>query len=101
MKMNFPNNELAMVYRHAAGTKEDILAEMKEIVPVIRDNQARKIVESTIRELDAISEPLYSCFIAARREQFIQKRDNSIQCRLAEAKGQTGNGHNLFQSHGP
>ena len=37
MKMDFSKDELAMVYQYAAGTKEETLAGLKEIVPVIRD----------------------------------------------------------------
>ncbi len=82
-----------------------------EIVPVIRDRQTREIVENTIRKLDTIPEPECHRFIADTKQRFIQKRDNSIRRRLAEAKAQaraekphpkknsqTGNGHNCFQS---
>ena len=48
--MNFSKDELSMVYQYAAGTKEETLAGLKEIVPVIRDRQTG-IVESTIQEL--------------------------------------------------
>ena len=51
MKMDFSKDELAMVYQYAAGTKEETLAGLKEIVPVIRDRQTREIVENTIRKL--------------------------------------------------
>ena len=78
MKMNFSKDELAMVYQYAAGTKEDTLAGLKEIVPVIRDRQTRDIVESTIRKLDAIPEPECRRFIA----------DTKQRRRLAEAKAQ-------------
>ena len=88
MKMNFSKDELAMVYQYAAGTKEDTLAGLKEIVPVIRDRQTRDIVENTIRKLDAIPEPECRRFIADTKQRFIQKRDNSIRRRLAEAKAQ-------------
>ena len=64
------------------------LAGLKEIVPVIRDRQTREIVASTIRKLDAIPEPECRRFIADTKQQFIQKRDNSIRRRLAEAKAQ-------------
>ena len=114
MKMNFSKDELAMVYQYAAGTKEDTLAGLKEIVPVIRDRQTRDIVENTIRKLDAIPEPECRRFIADTKQRFIQNRDNSIRRRLAEAKAQarrkshipreksqTGNGHNRFQSRNP
>lgn len=84
----FSKDELAMVYQYAAGTKEDTLAGLKEIVPVIRDRQTREIVESTIRKLDAIPEPECRRFIADTKQRFIQKRDNSIRRRLAEAKAQ-------------
>ena len=88
MKMDFSKDELAMVYQYAAGTKEDTLAGLKEIVPVIRDRQTREIVEITIRKLDAIPEPECRRFIADTKQRFIQKRDNSIRRRLAEAKAQ-------------
>ena len=88
MKMDFSKDELAMVYQYAAGTKEETLAGLKEIVPVIRDRQTREIVESTIRKLEAIPEPECRRFIADTKQRFIQKRDNSIRRRLAEAKAQ-------------
>ena len=88
MKINFSKDELAMVYQYAAGTKGETLARLKEIVPVIRDRQTREIVESTIRKLDAIPEPECRRFIADTKQRFIQKRDNSIRRRLAEAKAQ-------------
>ena len=88
MKMDFSKDELAMVYQYAAGTKEETLAGLKEIVPVIRDRQTREIVESTIRKLDAIPEPECRRFLADTKQRFIQKRDNSIRRRLAEAKAQ-------------
>ena len=88
MKMNFSKDELAMVYQYAAGTKEETLAGLKEIVPVIHDRQTREIVESTIRKLDAIPEPECRRFIADTKQRFIQKRDNSIRRRLAEARAQ-------------
>ena len=89
MKMDFSKDELAMVYQYAAGTKEETLAGLKEIVPVIRDRQTREIVENTIRKLDAIPEPECRRFIADTKQHFIQKRDNSIRRRLAEARAQT------------
>lgn len=70
MKMNFSKDELAMVYQYAAGTKEDTLAGLKEIVPVIRDRQTRDIVENTIRKLDAIPEPECRRFIADTKQRF-------------------------------
>ena len=91
MKMDFSKDELAMVYQYAAGTKEGTLAGLKEIVSVIHDRQTREIVESTIRKLDAIPEhAALDCrrFIADTKQRFIQKRDNSIRRRLAEAKAQ-------------
>ena len=76
MNVKFSKDELAMVYQYAAATKQETLAGLREIVPVIRDRQAREIVESTIRKLDAIPEPESRSFIADTRQRFIQKRDN-------------------------
>ena len=58
-------------------------------LPVTDNRQTREIVESTIRKLDAIPEPECRRFIADMKQRFIQKRDNSIRRRLAEAKEQT------------
>lgn len=89
MKMNFSGDELAMVYQYAAATKQDTIAGLKEILPVIHDRQTKEIVEQTIRKLDAIPEPECRRFIADTKQRFIQKRDNSIRRRLAEAKART------------
>ena len=112
MKMDFSKDELAMVYQYAAGTKEDTLAGLKEIVPVIRDRQTKEMVESTIRKLDAIPEPECRRFIADTKQRFIQKRDNGAglpkprhrrgrKGHIPREKSQTGNGHNRFQSRSP
>ena len=87
--MDFTKNELDMVYQYAADTKEETLAGLKEIVPVIHDRQTKEIVENTIRKLEAIPEPECRRFIAATKQHFIEQRDNSIWRRLAEAKAQS------------
>lgn len=87
--MDFTKNELDMVYQYAVGTKEETLAGLKEIVPMIHDRQTKEIVENTIRKLEVIPEPEYHRFIAATKHRFIQQRDNSIRRRLAEAKAQS------------
>lgn len=43
MNLKFSKDELAMVYQYAADTKQETLAELREIVPVIRDRRAREI----------------------------------------------------------
>ena len=43
MNVKFSKDELAMVYQYAAATKQETLAGLREIVPVIRDRQAREI----------------------------------------------------------
>ena len=114
MKMNFSKDELAMVYQYAAGTKEDTLAGLKEIVPVIRDRQTREIVENTIRKLDAIPEPECRRFLADTKQRL--SRSGTIpsdaglpkprhwrgqKSHIPREKSQTGNGHNRFQSRSP
>lgn len=42
MNVKFSKDELAMVYQYAAATKQETLAGLREIVPVIRDRQARE-----------------------------------------------------------
>ena len=86
--MKFTNSELEMIYQYAAPTKEETLTGLKEIVPVIKDTLTRVIVENTIDKLKKIPEPECSRFIADTKAYFLEKRDNSIRRRLAEAKAQ-------------
>lgn len=58
MNVKFSKDELAMVYQYATDTKQETLAGLREIVPVIRDRQTREIVESTIRTGAGVP-PLY------------------------------------------
>ena len=78
-----------MVYQYAAPTKEETLAGLKEIVPVIRDAQTKAIVQSTINRLEQIPEPQCSKFIADTKARFLEERDRSIRRRIAAAKEQT------------
>lgn len=99
--MDFIKSELEMLYQYAAPTKEETLAGLKEIVPVLEkkdDLLSKVIVENTIRKLEKLVEPECSRFIADNRAAFIEKRDNSIRQRLA-AKARKGDpvlqGHDL------
>lgn len=101
-EMNFTKSELETLYQYAAPTKEETLAGLKEIVPVLEkkdDLLSKVIVENTIRKLEKLAEPECSQFIADNRVAFIEKRDNSIRQRLAAAKARKGEpvlqGHDL------
>ncbi len=102
--MNFTKSELEMLYQYAAPTKEETLAGLKEIVPVLerKDDLLSKVIAwNTIRKLEKLAEPEYSRFIPAKqrakqpclygyltagnRAAFIEKRDHSIRQRLAAA----------------
>ena len=53
--MNFTRSELEMLYQYAAPTKEETLAGLKEIVPVLErkdDLLSKVIVENAIRKLE-------------------------------------------------
>ena len=89
MNDKFTRSELEMVYQYAAPTKEETLAGLKEIVPVIRDAQTRAVVQSTINRLEQIPEPQCSKFIADTKARFLEERDRSIRRRIAAAKEQT------------
>ena len=69
-QMNFTKSELEMLYQYAAPTKEETLAGLKEIVPVLErkdDLLSKVIVENTIRKLEKLAEPECSRFIADNR----------------------------------
>lgn len=86
--MKFTNSELEMIYQYAATDKAATLAGLNEIVPVIKDTLTRVIVENTIDKLMKIPEPECSRFIADTKAYYLEKRDNSIRRRLAEAREQ-------------
>ena len=96
--MNFTRSELEMLYQYAAPTKEETLAGLKEIVPVLEkkdDLLTKMIVENTVRKLEKLAEPECSRFIAENRAAFIAERDKSICKRLAAAKETVLLGHDL------
>ncbi len=87
--MNFTKSELEMLYQYAAPTKEETLAGLKEIVPILErkdDLLTKMIVENTVRKLEKLAEPECSRFIADNRAAFITERDKSIRRRFAEAR---------------
>ena len=92
MNDKFTRSELEMVYQYAAPTKEETLAGLKEIVPVIRDAQTKAVVQNTIKRLEQIPEPVCSKFIADTKAHFLEERDRSIRRRIAAAKKQTAKG---------
>lgn len=97
--MDFTKSELEMLYQYAAPTKEETLARLKEIVPVLEKKEdllSKVIVENTIRKLEKLAEPECSRFIADNRAAFIEKRDNSIRQRLA---AKAGKGELVLQGH--
>lgn len=97
--MDFIKSELEMLYQYAAPTKEETLAGLKEIVPVLEKKEdllSKVIVENTIRKLEKLAEPECSRFIADNRAAFIEKRDNSIRQRLA---AKAGKGEPVLQGH--
>ena len=95
--MKFTDSELEMIYQYAAPTKAETLAGLQEIVPLIKDTLTRVIVENSIDKLTKIPEPECSRFIADTKAYFLEKRDNSIRRRLAEAKAQAK--EPLMQGH--
>ena len=73
--MNFTKSELEMLYQYAAPTKEETLAGLKEIVPVLErkdDLLTKMIVENTVRKLEKLAEPECSLFLADNRAAFIE-----------------------------
>lgn len=59
---------------------------MRETVPHIRDGLTRAIMENAIRKLEKLPEPECSQFIKENKEQFLERRDNSILRQIARAK---------------
>ena len=84
MHYDFTYDELAMISQYAANTKQETLAGLKEILPVIRDQLTKDVVANTIQKLKTIPESECIRLIAQTRQKFIQERDEDIRRRLNE-----------------
>ena len=114
MKMNFSKDELAMVYQYAAGTKEDTLAGLKEIVPVIRDRR-QGILWRIPSESWTPSRSRSAAALSLIRSSGLSRigtipsgaglpkprHRRGRKSHIPREKSQTGNGHNRFQSRNP
>lgn len=84
--VRFTESELEMIYQYAASTKDETIGGMRETVPHIKHELTRAIMENAIRKLEKLPEPECSQFIKENREQFLERRDNSILRQIARAK---------------
>ena len=115
MKMNFSKDELAMVYQYAAGTKEETLAGLKEIVPFLSVTSRRGRLWRVPSESWTPSRSRSAAALSLIRSSGLS-RSGTIpsgaglpkprhrrgrKSHIPREKSQTGNGHNRFQSRSP
>lgn len=85
--MPFSTDEINLIYQFGEDSKENTLANLKGIEPVIHDDM-KKIVNSTIHKLSALSKDSCSELVSTTKNRKLAERDFSIKERLAKAKAQ-------------
>lgn len=85
--MKFTKNELIMISRHAAGSRDETLAELDRALSVSADALDRAFMYNASEKLKRTAEPECSRFISGVRSAMAE-RDGSIHRRLALAKAE-------------
>ena len=107
MRDKFTRSELEMVYQYAAPTKEETLAGLKEIVPVIQDAQTKAVVQSTINRwnryrsrsaanLSLIQKRIF--WKNGQEQRELKDRAAALQAELDKSQAATVNAEKLWVS---
>jgi len=98
--MKFTESELRIIYQYSAENREKTLNCLEEIIPSIKEETTKNLIWNTIEKLQKIAEPECSNFITNVKKYFLNKKDNSIHQKLAEARIKSNSaillGHDLM-----
>lgn len=114
MKMDFSKDELAMVYQYAAGTKEDTLAGLKEIVPLSVTGRQGRLWRVPSESWTPSRSRSAAALLLIRSSGLSRsgripsgaglpkpRHRRGQKSHISRENSQTGNGHNRFQSRSP
>ncbi len=83
--IRFSPDEINLIYQFGEEGKGETVDMLKAIEPRIVDELTKRIVDSTIHKLSALSEESCSELISTTKTRKIAERDSSIRNRLAKA----------------
>ena len=84
----FNTDEINLIYQFGEQGKAETCASLSAILPQIKDDNTKQIVNTTLKKLNALSEETCAELTATTKRRKLTERDHSIRTRLAKAKEQ-------------
>ena len=98
--MKFTENELKIIYQYSEKNRDETLNRLGEIISEMKEETAKNLIKNTIEKLQKATESEYGNFIINVKKCFLNKKDNSIHQKLAEARIKSNSavllGHDLM-----
>ena len=98
--MRFTENELKIIYQYSEKNRDETINRLDEIISEIKEETAKNLIKNTIEKLQKAAEPECGNFITNVKKYFLNKKDNSIHQKLAEARIKSNSavllGHDLM-----
>ena len=98
--MKFTESELKVIYKYSAENKAETLSRLEKVISEIKEETTKNLIKNTIEKLQKTAEPECSNFIKNVKKYFLNKKDNSIHQKLAEARIKSNSdillGHDLM-----
>ncbi len=88
MQIPFNADEINLIYQFGEQSKAETCANLSAILPQVKDNDTKQIINATLKKLNALSEETCAELTATTKRRKIAERDHSIKTRLAKAKAQ-------------
>lgn len=89
IQIPFNADEINLIYQFGEHGKAETCANLSAILPQIKDSDTKRIVSTTLKKLNALSEETCAELTATTKRRKIAERDHSIRERLAKAKERT------------
>lgn len=88
MQIPFTADEINLIYQFGEQSKAETCAHLSAILPLIKDNDTKQIVCSTLKKLNVLSEETSAELTATTKRRKLTERDHSIKVRLSKTEKQ-------------
>lgn len=88
MQITFNADEINLIYQFGKQGKAETCANLSAILPQIKDSDSKRIISTTLKKLNALSEETCAELTASTKRRKMMESDYSIKKRLAKAKEQ-------------
>ncbi len=90
MQIPFINaDEINLIYQFGEQGKAKTCADLSAILPQVKDNDTKQIINFTLKKLNALSKETCAELTATTKRRKITERDHSIKSKLKQAKEQS------------